>query len=52
MADIVGESLERRVAAEAELSYGVDGGTAHNVGAAPDDFFIIYFTGQTLKNSC
>ena len=52
LADIVGESLEGRVAAEAELSYGVDGGTARNIGAASDDSFIIHFAGQTLKSSC
>ena len=52
LADVVGESRKGRVAAEAELSYGVDGSTAHNVGAASNDSLIIYFTGQTLKKSC
>ena len=52
LADIVGESLEGRVATEAELSYGVDGGTAHNVGASSNDSLIVYLTGQTLKKSC
>ena len=51
MADVIGESRKGRVAAEAELSYGVDGGTTCDIGAASDDPLIIYFTGLTLKNS-
>ena len=52
LADVIGESLEGRVAAEAELSYGVDRGTAQDIGAASDNSLIIYFTSLTLKNSC